>query len=1079
MPDATDKQRDTPPRRNFLRRHWLLATSLILLVALRLALPYVLPGVLADQLSKAIRGEVKIGAVDLALLRGAVGIDDIGVFAENEADKPVIALRRLSFDLSWRALLRRQVVLEELLIADPRVAVDRLADGEISLARLIPASAPQGAPAASQGAEESGPGWSLGVERFVLDGGNLQFTDRGTAGRVTLPLVVDQFSVQRAAYGNGIYDDAATFQMAGQLAGAPWSGEGRFKLVGDDVQGSVAVTARSVPIGWVRPYIDRAWSHLDGAVDLNLSYEIEPRTRNHLHGTVTAKGVTVQVGEVSALAFDLAVALDDVNLIRRHAALGSVRVSAAHLVVRPREDPPLPILLARGAAAADESAGGAADDGTAGAEKLSGEAEAVAAVPAEPAEAAAVPAEPAEAAAVPAEPAEAAAVPAEPAEAAAVPAEPAEAAAVPAEPAEVAAVPAEPAEVAAVPAEPAEAAAVPAEPPEVAAVAPADAPGSAAPAEEAAWHWSVVELTVADTKVSVQIPEHELEVGVEIAASELSGEAAAEIPVRLALSLGTGTLVVEGKARRSPQSFAGGATWKEIDIPSLLVFTPAPLDKIVAAASTQGDLKVALQGETIETSGTLAVDGLRVASADEREFAAGLAALRVAIGQIRIAPDAVPLLRIDRIEMLKPDLQLTRRLKGIVLPQLQGAAPPSDTAAPPPAAAGADRPAADLRIAALRIDDGRIRFRDRALKARLGDELRQVSLSADSLAWPPTTVGHFDLAAVRPSGGTLKASGRITSGGTAAEVDLSEWSLPEYDSYAVTYSGYGIEQGRLSLQSKITIAGKSFKADTGLTLRELGVDSGGSSLFQDRFGIPISVALELLRDSDGTISLDLPLSGSTDAPGVEIVSVIRRTLQRVLANALVAPLKLVGAVVDQAGRIAGVSARPVAFAPGGAVLDGTNAESVGAIVSLLKKRPGLRAVVRGVVVEGDLAPLARAALREELEDDAKALPDGDDVLAYLRDGGDVEDLGKDARVAMEKRLADLAASEETRRSLAKARADAVRQALRETEGIAAGRVGVLRASGRLRAGEPRAEIELGAQGMKGTLSSMLAPLGGG
>src|SRR5947199_9760420 len=122
------------------RRRWLVA--LAILVVLRAALPAGLRVLLASQAGKLLRARVEIGDVDLALLRGAIALKDVVVRSRAtapapssgpDAQPPLVAWKRFAVNVAWLPLFHKTVELEAVELDHPRLALDRLARGEVNL----------------------------------------------------------------------------------------------------------------------------------------------------------------------------------------------------------------------------------------------------------------------------------------------------------------------------------------------------------------------------------------------------------------------------------------------------------------------------------------------------------------------------------------------------------------------------------------------------------------------------------------------------------------------------------------------------------------------------------------------------------------------------------------------------------------------------------------------------------------------------------------------------------------------------------------------------------------------------------
>src|SRR5439155_330994 len=107
--------------------------------------------------------------------------------------------------------------------------------------------------------------------------------------------------------------------------------------------------------------------------------------------------------------------------------------------------------------------------------------------------------------------------------------------------------------------------------------------------------------------------------------------------------------------------------------------------------------------------------------------------------------------------------------------------------------------------------------------------------------------------------------------------------------------------------------------DSETTLRLAGLDLAGAegdSLFAQHFGVPLTLALGLMRDVHGVIALTIPVSGGrTGGAQVDVGAVITEALRHAIVNALASPLRLIGAVAGGDDKV-DATPEPIACAPG-------------------------------------------------------------------------------------------------------------------------------------------------------------------
>jgi uncharacterized protein involved in outer membrane biogenesis len=90
-----------------------IASVALLLVAGRIALPYMVEDYVNEQLVALEAYDGRVGDIDMHLWRGAYSIDDI-VIVKTGAKRPVpfFSARRIDFSVEWRSLLKGSIVSE-------------------------------------------------------------------------------------------------------------------------------------------------------------------------------------------------------------------------------------------------------------------------------------------------------------------------------------------------------------------------------------------------------------------------------------------------------------------------------------------------------------------------------------------------------------------------------------------------------------------------------------------------------------------------------------------------------------------------------------------------------------------------------------------------------------------------------------------------------------------------------------------------------------------------------------------------------------------------------------------------------
>src|SRR5690606_12791687 len=127
-----------------------------------------------------------------------------------------------------------------------------------------------------------------------------------------------------------------------------------------------------------------------------------------------------------------------------------------------------------------------------------------------------------------------------------------------------------------------------------------------------------------------------------------------------------------------------------------------------------------------------------------------------------------------------------------------------------------------------------------------------------------------------------------------AVLAVEELALAPFNPYATSAAGYALG-GKASLDTKLRIRNGRYETNNDLVLQRLEVSSQRPGDFEERFGVPLDLALALLRDPAGNITLSIPVAVDERGASAGIGTVIAGAIRQALVGALTAPLKLLGA----------------------------------------------------------------------------------------------------------------------------------------------------------------------------------------
>ena len=191
--------------------------------------------------------------------------------------------------------------------------------------------------------------------------------------------------------------------------------------------------------------------------------------------------------------------------------------------------------------------------------------------------------------------------------------------------------------------------------------------------------------------------------------------------------------------------------------------------------------------------------------------------------------------------------------------------------------------------------------------------------------------------------------------------------LSIFNPYAGKFAGYDISKGKLSTDLHYKVDGRKLDAQHHVVVDQL--EFGDKTDSKQAVSLPIKLAVSLLKNRDGVIELDIPVTGSLDDPQFKLGPIIWKVFVNILEKAITAPFALLGALFG-----GGPDLQFIDFEPGAADLDSSAAAKAQTIVKALSERPQLKIDVPIAVVESiDRPSLVDAQFKAQVSDAQAAL----------------------------------------------------------------------------------------------------------
>ena len=472
-----------------------------------------------------------------------------------------------------------------------------------------------------------------------------------------------------------------------------------------------------------------------------------------------------------------------------------------------------------------------------------------------------------------------------------------------------------------------------------------------------------------------------------------------------------GSIDWRGRIGLQPLLVAGKARIERFPVDAVQAYAPHPLGVRIdrAEAGFQGDVslrQVDATGVQLDATGDVLLSDLRLLSIarpgspkmspEDREL---LSWQSFAINGLAVAvrPGAVPkvAVRDATLSDFFARLVLTEEgelnLRDVAPPRPAAAAsaagaasaPASPSAPVPVAVAAAPASAAsgparvpfggtslpvDLDLGGLRLVNGRVDFSDRFVKPNYSAALTDLNGNVGAFR-----SGVGEAASLRLTGrvagtGLLEIDGRLKPNAVPRELDVTakatDIELAPLSPYAGKYAGYAIERGKLSVEVryKIDPDGK-LDASHQVVLNQLTFGERVESPTATK--LPVLFAVSLLKDRNGVIDINLPVSGTLNDPEFSLGPIIWKVILNLLGKIVTAPFSLL------AGG-GGPDLSAVAFDPGTAQPAASAAATFDKVAKALTDRPALKMTVVGEAdPDAEREAYQRATVEQKIVDEQR------------------------------------------------------------------------------------------------------------
>ncbi|HEU5310747.1 MAG TPA: DUF748 domain-containing protein, partial [Candidatus Eisenbacteria bacterium] len=210
----------------------------------------------------------------------------------------------------------------------------------------------------------------------------------------------------------------------------------------------------------------------------------------------------------------------------------------------------------------------------------------------------------------------------------------------------------------------------------------------------------------------------------------------------------------------------------------------------------------------------------------------------------------------------------------------------------------APRDTMPMEIGVVKVSDGSMYFADLSLTPNFGTGIVGMNGSIRELSSAQAAHAALDITGKADEFSPVTMTGTInplnSRGLTDVGVKFENIELTTFTPYSGKFMGYRIDRGKLDLDLHYAIQDRQLEGENKILIRQLTLGEKVES--KDATSLPVKFAIALLKDKNGDIDLDLPVSGSLDDPQFSVWKVVWKILGQLVVKAITSPFKLFGAI---------------------------------------------------------------------------------------------------------------------------------------------------------------------------------------
>jgi len=357
-----------------------------------------------------------------------------------------------------------------------------------------------------------------------------------------------------------------------------------------------------------------------------------------------------------------------------------------------------------------------------------------------------------------------------------------------------------------------------------------------------------------------------------------------------------GQFTVSSKLRQEPLKVYSKVRMKKLDLSKFQPYVEKKANADLNSGFLSFDIKADHSMKKTVIIANTEMNDLNISERREGKTFFAFSKLLIKNIDLTLNPDQM---KIDHIDILEPyarmkiDANQTTNLAGLMVTDANTTA--QDTNTSTVQVEEKNKPFS-VFIGKVNFKNGTGSFADLSLPLPFATDIHDLNGQMLALGTLEDIKTTADIDGVVDEYGLMKIKGSLLSANpkkfTDMAVKFQNIDMTNLSPYTGKFIGYELKEGKMNVELDYKINDSQMKGGNRIVLKKLTLGEEVES--EDAISAPVSLAIALLKDSDGVIDLDVPVEGDVDNPEFAIGHVVWTAFKNMIVGVATAPFRFLG-----------------------------------------------------------------------------------------------------------------------------------------------------------------------------------------